>query len=113
MPGSQDYADDPRNDAVLVYLNGALVPRAEAVVSVFDAGFALGDGVWEGVRLQDGAFLFLGAHLERLLAGARAIGLDVGMDAVGLAAALRRTVAANDMVSGVHVRLVGARGPKG
>jgi branched-chain amino acid aminotransferase len=112
MPGSQDYADDPRNSAVLIYVNGALVPRAEAVVSVFDAGFALGDGVWEGLRLQDGAFLFLGAHVERLLAGARAIGLDVGMDAAGLAAALRWTVVANEMVSGVHVRLMATRGPK-
>jgi hypothetical protein len=67
MPGSQDYAVDPRNENVLVYLNGALVPRGEARVSIFDAGFVLGDGVWEGLRLHKGALMFLDAHLDRLL----------------------------------------------
>jgi branched-chain amino acid aminotransferase len=112
MPGSQDYAQDPRNDGVLVYLNGSLVPRDAARVSVFDAGFALGDGVWEGVRLQDGAFLFLRAHLGRLFDGARAIGLSLGMDEVGLTAALCQTARANNMRDGVHVRLMATRGPK-
>ncbi|MEI9932294.1 MAG: hypothetical protein WDM89_17575 [Rhizomicrobium sp.] len=69
MPGSQDFAPDPRNEKVLIYLNGSLVPRAEAKVSVFDAGFVLGDGVWEGLRLHKGTFLFLDAHLDRLYDG--------------------------------------------
>ena len=64
---------------VLIYLNGALVPRDEARVSVFDAGFVLGDGVWEGLRLHKGALLFLDAHLDRLYDGARAIALDIGL----------------------------------
>jgi branched-chain amino acid aminotransferase len=112
MPGSQDFAADPRNEKVLIYLNGALVPRDEARVSVFDAGFVLGDGVWEGLRLHKGRFLFLDAHLDRLYDGARAIALDIGLTREEMAAALRRTVDANAMESGVHLRLMVTRGPK-
>jgi branched-chain amino acid aminotransferase len=111
MPGSQDFASDPRNEDALLYLNGAMVPRADAKVSVFDAGFVLGDGIWEGLRLHKGRFLFLDAHLDRLFEGARAIALDIGTrDAV--AAALRQTVDANKMETGVHLRLMITRGPK-
>ena len=112
MPGSQDFAADPRNEKVLIYLNGALVPRAEAKVSVFDAGFVLGDGVWEGLRLHKGGLLFLEAHLDRLYDGARAIALDIGLSREEMIAALRRTVEANGMESGVHIRLMVTRGPK-
>jgi branched-chain amino acid aminotransferase len=112
MPGSQDFAADPRNDAVLLYLNGQLVPRQEAKVSVFDAGFVLGDGVWEGLRLHRGALLFLTAHLDRLYEGARAIALDIGLSRAEMIAALRQTVEANRMESGVHIRLMVTRGPK-
>lgn len=112
MPGSQDFAPDPRNEKVLIYLNGGLVPRSEAKVSIFDAGFVLGDGVWEGLRLHKGAFLFLDAHLDRLYDGARAIALDIGLSREEMIAALRRTANANDMESGVHIRLMVTRGPK-
>ena len=112
MPGSQDFTADPRNERVLIYLNGALVPRAEARVSVFDAGFVLGDGVWEGLRLHKGRLLFLKAHLDRLYEGARAIALDIGLTPDEMAAALTRTVEANAMESGVHIRLMVTRGPK-
>ena len=112
MPGSQDFATDPRNDAVFIYLNGALVPRSEAKVSVFDAGFVLGDGVWEGLRLHKGAFLFLDAHLDRLYEGAKAIALDIGLTRREMIDALRKTVEANTMESGVHIRLMVTRGPK-
>jgi branched-chain amino acid aminotransferase len=112
MPGSQDFAPDPRNEEVLVYLNGALVPRAQARVSIFDAGFVLGDGVWEGLRLHRGALLFEAAHLERLYEGARAIQLDIGLSRADMSSALRETVAANRMESGVHVRLMVTRGEK-
>jgi branched-chain amino acid aminotransferase len=112
MPGSQDFAADPRNEQVLLYLNGALVPRDEARVSVFDAGFTLGDGVWEGVRLHKGSFLFLDAHLNRLYEGARAIALDIGLSPAEMAAALRMTTDANKMESGVHIRLMVTRGRK-
>jgi branched-chain amino acid aminotransferase len=112
MPGSQDFAADPRNEKMLIYLNGALVPREEARVSVFDAGFVLGDGVWEGLRLHKGRFLFLDAHLDRLYDGARAIALDIGLTREEMVAALHRIVEANAMESGVHLRLMVTRGPK-
>jgi branched-chain amino acid aminotransferase len=112
MAGSQDYAVDARNERALVYVNGALVPRSEAVVSVFDAGFALGDGVWEGLRLHHGRLLFLDAHLDRLFAGAAEIGLDIGLDRAAIAAALRSVCDANDMQDGVHLRLMVTRGVK-
>jgi branched-chain amino acid aminotransferase len=111
MPGSQDFADDPRNETVLIYLNGRLVPRSEAKVSVFDAGFVLGDGIWEGLRLHNGGFLFLDAHLDRLFEGARTIALDIGTREE-IVAALHRTVDANKMETGVHIRLMITRGPK-
>jgi branched-chain amino acid aminotransferase len=112
MPGSQDFASDPRNERALIYLNGALVPRGAAVVSVFDAGFVLGDGVWEGLRLHKGGLVFLDAHLDRLFAGARAIALDIGMTREEIVAALKRTLLANHMETGVHIRLMVTRGPK-
>jgi branched-chain amino acid aminotransferase len=112
MPGSQDYTTDPRNENVHIFLNGALVPRNEAKVSLFDAGFVLGDGVWEGLRLHKGGLLFLDAHLDRLFAGARAIALNIGMGRGELENALRILLAANTMRDGVHVRLMVTRGEK-
>ena len=112
MPGSQDYSADPRNDGVLVYLNGALVPRDEARVSIFDAGFALGDGVWEGVRLHKGALVFLDAHLDRLFWGAKEIALDIRLSRSEIKDALWKTLEANGMSDGVHVRLMVTRGLK-
>ncbi|HWE06195.1 MAG TPA: aminotransferase class IV [Rhizomicrobium sp.] len=112
MPGSQDYAADPRNQTVLVWLNGTLVPRDEAKVSLFDAGFVLGDGVWEGLRLHKGGLLFLDVHLDRLYAGARAIALDIGLARTDIVAALRATLSANAMQHGVHIRLMVTRGEK-
>ena len=110
--GTHDHGDDPRNADVLIYVNGALVPRAEAVVSVFDAGFVLGDGVWEGLRVHGGHPAFLEAHLDRLYEGAAAIALDVGLSRDELTSAIYRTLAANAMTDGVHVRLMVTRGPK-
>ncbi len=112
MPGSQDFENDPANESALIYLNGALVPRAEAKVSVFDAGFVVGDGIWEGLRLHKGALLFLDAHLDRLFAGAAAIGLDIGLSREALVAEIWRTLKANRFADGVHLRLMITRGPK-
>ena len=112
MAGSQDYAADPRNDTALIYLNGALVPRGEAMVSIFDAGFSMGDGVWEGLRLHKGALLFLDAHLDRLFEGSRAIALDIGHTREEIRAALRQLLKANGMTDGAHLRLMVTRGLK-
>jgi branched-chain amino acid aminotransferase len=111
MPGSQDFASDPRNESALIYLNGEMVPRSEAKVSVFDAGFGMGDGVWEGVRLHEGKFLFLDAHMDRLYAGAKAIMLEIG-PREKIIAALKTTVETNAMQTGVHIRLMITRGLK-
>lgn len=110
--GSHDAVDDPRNADILISVNGALVPRAEAVVSVFDSGFILGDGVWEGLRLHNGALAFADQHLDRLYEGAKAIDLDIGLDRAALTEAILRTTRANGMTSGVHVRLMVTRGLK-
>jgi branched-chain amino acid aminotransferase len=113
MPESvHEFHDDPRNADILIWINGALKPRAEAVVSVFDSGFVLGDGVWEGLRVSGGQPLFLDEHLDRLFEGARAIALDIGMDRRALAGAIRETLAANAMTDGVHLRLMVTRGTK-
>ena len=112
MAGSQDYAADPRNDAVLAYVNGALVPAHDATVSIFDAGFGLGDGVWEGLRLHRGRLLFLDAHLARLFDGARAIRIDIGLSEAALAGELQRLLDANAMVDDAHLRVMVTRGRK-
>ncbi|QDH69435.1 aminotransferase class IV [Marilutibacter alkalisoli] len=107
-----DFHDDPRNADIRIWINGALKPRAEAVVSVFDSGFVLGDGVWEGLRVVDGHPAFLDAHLDRLYEGARAIALDIGLDRARLTRAIYDTLAANAMRDGVHLRLMVTRGVK-
>ena len=112
MPGSQDFAADPRNADLKVYLSGALTPRAEAKVSVFDAGFVLGDGVWEGLRLHKGALVFLDAHLDRLYWGLDRIALDLGLDREALTAEIWKLLDANGMTHGAHLRLMVTRGEK-
>jgi len=110
--GTHDHGDDPRNDDILIWVNGELRPRAEAVVSVFDSGFVLGDGVWEGLRVHHGHPAFLETHLDRLWQGAAALMLDIGMTREELTRALYDTLAANDMHEGVHIRLMVTRGVK-
>jgi branched-chain amino acid aminotransferase len=111
--GTHDFAADERNAAILVNVNGQMVPRDKAVVSVFDAGFVLGDGVWEGLRVTAGHPAFLEQHLDRLWEGAAAIALDIGRTMQELTEEIYRTLAANDMHGdGVHVRLMVTRGPK-
>lgn len=109
---AQGYLPDPRNESVLVWVNGALVPRAQAVVSVFDAGFGFGDGVWEGLRLVRGAILQREAHLDRLFEGARSIALDIPQGRAGINAAIDGVLAANGMTDGAHLRLMVTRGVK-
>jgi branched-chain amino acid aminotransferase len=110
--GTHDHGDDPRNDEILIWVNGELRPRAQAVVSVFDSGFVLGDGVWEGLRVSGGHPAFLETHLDRLWQGAAALMMDIGMTREELTRALYDTLAANDMHDGVHIRLMVTRGVK-
>jgi branched-chain amino acid aminotransferase len=110
--GTHEFEDDPRNERILVWVNGELVPRERAGVSVFDSGFVLGDGVWEGLRVRSGHPGFLERHLDRLFAGAKAIMLDIGRSRDELTDAIYDTLKANDMTDGVHVRLMVTRGVK-
>lgn len=114
MAGSQDYPEDARNDDIQIYLNGKFVPRDKAVVSIFDAGWILGDGIWEGLRNHGGRLAFMQRHLDRLFMGARAIDLDIGMTKPEVRTALEETLERNGMtgVDGVHVRLMITRGLK-
>ncbi|MEL5875754.1 D-amino acid aminotransferase [Cereibacter sphaeroides] len=104
--------EDARNETIRLWLNGRILPRAEALVSVYDSGFMLGDGVWEGIRLYDGRWAFLDEHLDRLFEAALAIDLDIGMDRAALRQAILDTAAANGMTTDAHARLMVTRGVK-
>ena len=110
--GTHEFAADPRNETVLINVNGVNTPRAEATVSVFDSGFMLGDGVWEGLRLHRGRIAFLEAHLDRLYEGAKAIAMEIGLTREELTVRLDDTIDANAMrdEAGVHIRLMVTRG---
>lgn len=110
--GTHDYTEDPRNQEILINVNGVMTPRAEAVVSVFDSGFMLGDGVWEGLRVHNGKIAFLEAHLDRLFEGSKAIAMDIGISRKELTDRLYETINGNDMADqdGVHIRLMVTRG---
>ncbi len=107
-----DFHDDPRNADIRVWVNGALKSRVDATVSVFDSGFVLGDGVWEGLRVVGGHPVFLDAHLDRLFEGAKAIALKIGLTRDELTRAIYDTLAANKMDDGVHIRMMVTRGVK-
>ena len=110
--GTHDYVEDLRNSEVLIYINGDFFPRQDATISVFDSGFLLGDGVWEGIRFHKGKFLFLDEHLERLFWGASKIDMDVGKTIDEIKSILYKTVQKNKMDTGVHIRLIVSRGIK-
>ena len=109
---AQSYAPDSRNDEVEVYVNGAFFPRDAARVSVFDSGFVLGDGVWEGLRLVKGRLLAVDDHMARLYEGANSIQLDIGMDRDALVGEIWKTLRHNKMEDGAHIRLMISRGLK-
>ena len=110
--GVHDYVADPRNADILISVNGELKKRDEAVVSVFDSGYILGDGVWEGLRVMDGGVAFLPEHLKRLWAGAKTIDMDIGLTKDELTARIMDCLKANGMEDGVHIRLMVTRGIK-
>ncbi len=110
--GTHEYEGDPRNESVLISVNGELLPRPEAKVSVFDAGFLLGDGVWESFRLHNGTIAFADEHMDRLFRGAESISMDIERTREQILDEVNRVIEANDMHNGVHVRLVVTRGLK-
>lgn len=110
--GTHNAVHDDRNEKILIYVNGELLPRSEAKISVFDSGYLVGDGVWEAVRLHDDVLVFLDEHLDRLWQGAATIGMQLNMTRAELTDKLRQTLRANDMHDGVHVRFMLTRGIK-
>jgi branched-chain amino acid aminotransferase len=104
--------EDARNDAILIWVNGQIVPKAQATVSVYDSGFMLGDGVWEGIRLYNGRWAFLDDHIDRLFEAAKAIDLDIARTPDQVKQAILDTQAANGMHSDAHARLMVTRGVK-
>ena len=109
---THDADEDIRNQDIKIYVNGEIVHRDEAKVSVYDSGFMLGDGMWEGMRLYDGQWAFFDEHMDRFFNSCKAVSLDVGMDRAGVMDALTRTAAANGMTTDVHCRLMLTRGVK-
>lgn len=112
MKGSHEYQPDPRNTTIKIDINGSLYARDEACISVFDSGFILGDGVWEGLRLHRGRILFLDRHLERLYGGAKALDIAMEVTPEQLEKRLYHVLAQNNMQDGVHIRLMVSRGIK-
>lgn len=110
--GTHQYQDDPRNQHILININGELFPREEAKISVFDSGFILGDGVWEGIRLHKGHLAFIEQHMRRLYDGAKALDMDIGISKENLVKRIYETCDANKMQDGVHIRLMVTRGIK-
>jgi branched-chain amino acid aminotransferase len=105
-------AEDARNEMIKIWLNGRIVPKAEAVVSVYDSGFMLGDGVWEGIRLYNGTWAFIEEHMDRLFEAAKAIDLDIGLTRDQVIQAVLDTQSANGMTEDAHARLMVTRGVK-
>ena len=110
--GTHEYEEDSRNSDIWISINGVLYRRADAKISVFDAGFLLGDGVWEAFRLHRGKLVFLDDHLQRLFHGAQVIALDIGRTKGELVDEIERVIEANKMVDDVHIRLIVSRGLK-
>lgn len=109
---THDAEDDPRNRDIKIYVNGEIVHRDAAKVSVYDSGFLLGDGMWEGLRLHKGTWVFFDEHMDRLFESCKTVSLEIGLDRAGLRAALDATAAANGMETDVHCRLMVTRGVK-
>lgn len=110
--GTHNAVPDPRNEDILIYINGEFFPRNEAKISVFDSGYLVGDGVWEALRLHQGVLVFLDEHLDRLFQGAKTIGMELKMTRQEITDAIRKTLTMNNMHDAVHVRIMFTRGIK-
>ena len=113
MPsGTHEYIQDSRNDTILIYINGDIISRSDAKVSVFDSGFLLGDGVWEGIRLHNNKLIHLEDHIDRLFAGAKSIAMEIHLSKEEIINAIWSTLKENNMRSDTHIRLIVSRGIK-
>jgi len=112
LTGTHVSVDDIRNQDILIYINGDLIPRKDAKISVFDSGYLVGDGIWEAVRLYNGTLVFIDQHLERLYAAAKSIALDLEFSKQELISEIYKTLKANNMLTDVHVRIMLTRGIK-
>ncbi len=112
MTTTHDAEADERNQNLLIYVNGQIVPKEEAVVSVYDSGFMLGDGMWEGLRLYNGTWAFFDEHMNRLFDSCKAVAIDIGMSRAEVFDALQKTAAANQIHTDAHARLMITRGVK-
>ena len=110
MPVSSDT--DLRNQDIKIYINGKFYDRSEAKISVFDSGFLLGDGIWEGIRLVNNKWLFLDEHLDRLYEGCKAIDLNLDITPEDIKIAINETQKINKMHDAAHARLMITRGDK-
>ena len=110
--GTHSYLEDNRNKSIKIYINGKILSRADASISVFDSGFLLGDGVWEGIRLLNGKLVSLDEHLERLFFGAKQLDINIGCSRKELIKIIHKTLNANNMTNNVHIRLIVSRGLK-
>ena len=112
IQGTHNAIDDPRNKDILIFINGALLPREHAKISVFDSGYLVGDGVWEGLRLHEGILIFVDQHLDRLWQAAATVGMQPNFSREELLRNIRKTILANKMHDGVHIRVMVTRGIK-
>ena len=110
--GTHSYKKDDRNESIQIYINGNFHPRNNAKISVFDSGFLLGDGVWEGIRLLNGKMVFLQEHLNRLFEGTNKLSIDIGKNKNEIETLIQNTLNINNMKNGVHIRLIISRGLK-
>lgn len=109
---THDAQEDARNRDIKIFLNGKIVPRSEAMVSVYDSGFMLGDGMWEGLRLYNGTWAFFDEHMDRFFNSCKAVSIDVGMTKEEVLQALNDTAKVNGMTTDAHCRFMVTRGPK-
>ena len=112
MASTHDYINDKRNEDIYIYINGEFFHRSEAKISVFDSGFLLGDGVWEGLRLHNNRLIHLDNHIDRLYDGASSIAMEIHLNKKEIKAAILKTLEKNNMISDTHIRLIVSRGLK-
>lgn len=112
MKGSHSYISNPLNEDIYININGKLFHRSEAKISVFDSGFLLGDGVWEGIRLHNSQLIFIDDHIDRIFNSASGISLKIPLSKEDIISEIKKVLSKNSMTNDVHIRLIISRGDK-